>query len=41
MVFWFLAQVLMAREAPLDPADYDMTGVLGKLSMPIRAGRNG
>ena len=37
----FVAKVLMAREAPLDPADYDMTGVLGKLSMPIRAGGTG
>jgi len=38
VVFWFLAKVLMKHEAPLDPADYDMVGVLGKLSMPIRAG---
>jgi hypothetical protein len=37
-VFWFLAKVLMKHEAALDPADYDMVGVLGKLSMPIRAG---
>jgi membrane protein implicated in regulation of membrane protease activity len=36
VVFWFLARVLMAREAALDPADYDMIGVLGKLSLPIR-----
>ena len=41
VVFWFLAKVLMSREAPLDPADYDMVGVLGKLSMPIRAGGTG
>jgi membrane protein implicated in regulation of membrane protease activity len=41
VVFWFLAKVLMSREAPLDPADYDMTGVLGKLSIPIRAGGTG
>ena len=41
VVFWFLAKVLMAREAPLDPADYDMVGVLGKLSIPIRAGGTG
>jgi membrane protein implicated in regulation of membrane protease activity len=38
VVFWFLAKVLMKHEEPLDPADYDMVGVLGKLSMPIRAG---
>ena len=38
MVFWFLAKVLMSREEALDPADYDMVGVLGQLSMPIRPG---
>jgi len=41
VVFWFLAKVLMGREAPLDPADYDMVGVLGKLSISIRAGGTG
>ena len=41
MIFWFLAKVLVGREAPLDPADYDMVGVLGKLNMPIRAGGTG
>ena len=41
IVFWFLARVLMAREAALDPADYDMGGVLGKLSLPIRPGGTG
>jgi hypothetical protein len=41
VVFWFLAKVLMAREAALDPADYDMVGVLGKLSIPIRLGGTG
>ena len=41
VVFWFLAKVLMAREQALDPADYDMVGVLGKLSIPIRQGGTG
>jgi membrane protein implicated in regulation of membrane protease activity len=41
VVFWFLAKILMAREAPLDPADYDMVGVLGRLSIPIRTGGTG
>jgi membrane protein implicated in regulation of membrane protease activity len=41
VVFWFLAKVLMAREAALDPADYEMVGVLGRLSIPIRAGGTG
>jgi membrane protein implicated in regulation of membrane protease activity len=41
VVFWFVAKVLIEREAPLDPADYEMVGVLGKLSTPIRAGGTG
>ena len=41
IVFLFLAKVLMAAKAQLDPADYDMIGVLGKLSIPIRAGGTG
>jgi hypothetical protein len=41
LVFWFVAKVLMAREAALDPADYRMAGVLGRLSIPIRAGGTG
>ena len=41
LVFWFVAKVLMAREAALDPADYRMVGVLGHLSIPIRAGGTG
>jgi len=41
VVFWFLAKVLMRREASLDPADYDMVGILGKLSNPIRPGGTG
>ena len=41
VVFWFLARVLMARETSLDAADYDMIGVLGKLSIPIREGGTG
>ena len=41
VVFVFLAKVLMAHEAPLDPADYEMVGVLGKLSLPIRSGGTG
>ena len=41
VVFWFVAKVLMSREAALDPADYDMVGVLGHLSIPIRQGGTG
>jgi membrane protein implicated in regulation of membrane protease activity len=41
MVFLFVAKVLMRREASLDPADYDMIGVLGRLSIPVRPGGTG
>jgi membrane protein implicated in regulation of membrane protease activity len=41
VVFLFLAKVLMAKEAALNPLDYDMVGVLGKLSLPIRQGGTG
>ena len=41
LVFWFLAKVLMAREAALDPIDYEMVGVLGRISIPIRDGSTG
>jgi membrane protein implicated in regulation of membrane protease activity len=41
VVFWFLAKVLMSRDEALDPADFDMVGVLGRLSIPIRAGGTG
>jgi membrane protein implicated in regulation of membrane protease activity len=40
MVFWFLMK-LASHERPLDPADYDMVGVLGKVASPIRAGGTG
>ena len=41
VVFWFLAKVLMAREAALNPADYEMVGVLGRVTSSIRAGGTG
>jgi len=40
IVFWILAKLSSDEEA-LDPADYDMVGVLGKLSIPIRQGGTG
>jgi membrane protein implicated in regulation of membrane protease activity len=40
LVFWFLAK-LASNEENLDPADYEMVGVLGKLSIPIRQGGTG
>jgi membrane protein implicated in regulation of membrane protease activity len=39
-VFWFLWK-LTASDRPLDPADYDMVGVLGRVASPIRAGGTG
>jgi membrane protein implicated in regulation of membrane protease activity len=41
VVFWFLAKVLMADDIPLDPADYDMIGVLGRTTISIRPGGTG
>jgi membrane protein implicated in regulation of membrane protease activity len=41
IVFLFLSRVLTSEEENLDPADFDMVGVLGKLSNPIRAGGTG
>ena len=41
VVTLFLARVLLRREAPLNPSDYDMTGVLGKITIPIRPGGTG
>ena len=36
IVFVFLAKVLMSPEALMDPADYEMVGVIGRISSPIR-----
>jgi membrane protein implicated in regulation of membrane protease activity len=40
LVFWFLV-LLITNDTALDAADYDMVGVLGKLSIPIREGGTG
>ena len=40
VVFWFLLK-LVQRDQPLDPADYEMVGVLGRIASPIRAGGTG
>jgi membrane protein implicated in regulation of membrane protease activity len=37
IVFWFVAKVLMANERDLNPLDYEMVGVLGRVSVPIRS----
>jgi hypothetical protein len=41
IIFIFLSRVLISQEEAMDPADYDMVGVLGKLSVPIREGGTG
>ena len=38
IVFWFLFRVLMAHDKDLDPADYYMIGVLGRVSSTVREG---
>ena len=41
IVFLFLARVLTSPEEAMDPADYEMVGVLGRTSLPIREGGTG
>jgi hypothetical protein len=37
----FLTRVLISREENMDAADYEMVGVLGRISMPIRENGTG
>jgi len=41
IIYLFLSRVLSSPDEALDPADYEMVGVLGRLSMPIREGGTG
>jgi hypothetical protein len=41
IVLFFMTRVLMSKEENLDPADFEMVGVLGRTSMPVRAGGTG
>ena len=41
VVFFFLAKVLIRKGEELDPADYDMVGVLGTISSNIRPSGTG
>jgi hypothetical protein len=41
LIFLFLGRVLMSQEENLDPADFEMVGVLGRTSVPIRQGGTG
>ena len=36
VVFWFFAKVMLPHETHLDPADFDMLGVLGVVTSTIR-----
>jgi membrane protein implicated in regulation of membrane protease activity len=40
-VVWFLARVIAAGDRALDPVDYDMTGVLGRLTCTLRPNGTG
>lgn len=40
-VFWFVTTVLVSPEENLDPADYEMVGVHGRLTSSIGAGGTG
>jgi membrane protein implicated in regulation of membrane protease activity len=41
IVFLFLSRVLISREENMDSADYEMVGVLGRVSMPVRENGTG
>jgi hypothetical protein len=41
IVFVFLSRVLISDDENMDPADYEMVGVLGRVCSPIRAGGTG
>jgi membrane protein implicated in regulation of membrane protease activity len=41
LVFWFMARVLWAPDENLDPDDYEVVGLIGVVSSPIRAGGTG
>jgi len=41
LVFWFMAKVLWSPHENLDPDDYELVGLLGVVSSPIREGGTG
>ena len=41
LVFGFVAKILLGHEKPLLAADFEMSGVLGKITVRIRAGGTG
>jgi membrane protein implicated in regulation of membrane protease activity len=40
-IFLFMTRVLISNEENLDPADYEMVGVLGRITSPVREGGTG
>lgn len=38
IVFWFLVKVILAHEHPIEAEDFEMVGIVGSVSSPIRAG---
>lgn len=40
-VFWFVFKLLLSSERDLDPADYNMIGVLGRVTGTLTEGRTG
>jgi membrane protein implicated in regulation of membrane protease activity len=41
LIFFFVAKVLMAHDYSMDPLDYEMVGVLGKVSSSVRPNGTG
>ena len=40
-IFLFMTGVLISKEENLDPADFEMVGVLGRITSPVREGGTG
>jgi len=41
LVFWFIVKVLLPHDVPLDPHDFEMVGVVGRLVTSIRENGTG
>jgi membrane protein implicated in regulation of membrane protease activity len=41
IIFLFLTRILISEEDTMDPTDYEMVGVLGRICSPIRQGGTG
>jgi hypothetical protein len=41
IIFLFLSKVLISSEENMDPADYEMVGVLGRICSAVRPGGTG